>query len=107
MQEQLKVDQPDQFLCLQEQQQQRAPGASSPGHNHSSHPQGAQKHRHQEDEALTRLENCPNSTERHDEEDGEWFLVGQCSLSLHRFCPRYNADFFFFFLTGGVSLYKK
>uniref|UniRef100_A0A3Q3DKC8 Centromere protein J n=1 Tax=Hippocampus comes TaxID=109280 RepID=A0A3Q3DKC8_HIPCM len=88
--EQLKVDQLDQLLCLQEQQQQqRATGASSPGHNHSNHPQGAQKHRHQEEEAL---ENCQNSTERHDEEDGEWFLVGQCSLSLHRLCPHYNAD---------------
>ncbi|XP_051938314.1 centromere protein J isoform X2 [Hippocampus zosterae] len=73
LQEQLKVDQLDQLLCLQEkqqQQQQRAAGASSPGHNHSSHPEGAQKHRHQEEEALTRLENCQNSTERHDEEDG-------------------------------------
>ncbi|XP_077392525.1 centrosomal P4.1-associated protein isoform X2 [Festucalex cinctus] len=70
LQEQLKVDQLDQLLRLQEEQQQRALAASSHGQNHSNHPGGLQKDRCQEEEVLMPLQSCQNSIEIHDEEEG-------------------------------------
>ncbi|XP_037095937.1 centromere protein J isoform X3 [Syngnathus acus] len=71
LQEQLKVDQLDQLLRLQEEQQQRALGVSgsSPEPNHSSQHRGLQKNHRQEGEARARLQSGQNGIERHNEED--------------------------------------